>query len=95
MPQTTAQDHRSGDRGTVMASTGPANIPHEPITHAANRNTHPTPARARSGLASIVGEGRVEDEQVGGDVGIEVVAADECDDVAAGEPFDGRARIFF
>jgi hypothetical protein len=35
-----------------MASTGPANIPHEPITHAANRNTHPTPARARSGLAA-------------------------------------------
>jgi hypothetical protein len=33
-----------------MASTGPANIPHEPITRAANRNTHPTPARARSGL---------------------------------------------
>ena len=44
-------------------------------------------------LASIAVKGRVEDEQVGGDVRGEVVAADERDDLAASESFDGRARI--
>jgi hypothetical protein len=52
-------------------------------------------AERDSQLASIAVKGRVDDEQLGGDVGVEVVAADERDDVAASESFDGRARIGF
>ena len=33
-----------------MTSTGRADVQHQPVTNAATRNTHPNPARARSGL---------------------------------------------
>ncbi len=52
-------------------------------------------AKRDANYPQLLSEGRVEDEHIGLDVGVGVVAADESNDLAAGEPFDGRSGIGF
>jgi hypothetical protein len=52
-------------------------------------------AERDAGYPRVLSERRVEDEHIGLDVGVDVVAADEGNDLAAGEAFDGRTRIGF
>ncbi len=46
VPANRRQDHRNSDSRPAMASTGPADVHHQPVTNPATRNTHPKPARA-------------------------------------------------